>query len=230
MPGLTGRLSGLTFRLTGSLIRMNGHNMSRKERETEFRRRSIVEAAREVFSEKGFDGTTIDNVAAKSEFAKATLYKFFRTKEDLYMSVVENVFTEINEIAEGAMNEDLPVREKFALFIHRLITHFSDHADFFRLLMREVGRVNMAGWKGSPHALIHEKLNEILARELKRGIKNKEVRKIDTLRAGQVFNHMVYAYHMNNLFHEHDEKMKKEAVDFLITVFFDGIGTGAKKK
>ncbi len=202
----------------------------RKERETEFRRRTIVEAAREVFSEKGYDGTTIDNVAARSEFAKATLYKFFRTKEELYLSVVEDVFAEINGIAEKAMEEDLPVREKFGLFIHRLITHFSDHADFFRLLMREVGRVNMAGWKGSPHAMIHEQLNQILARELERGMKLKQVRKTDALRAAQVFNHMVYAYHMNNLFFEHDEKMKKEAVEFLVSVFFDGIGLGGKKK
>lgn len=204
--------------------------VSRKERELEFRRKTIVEAAREVFSEKGYDGTTIDNVAARSEFAKATLYKFFKTKEELYLSVVEDVFTEINGIAERAMQEDLPVREKFALFIRRLITHFSDHADFFRLLMREVGRVNMAGWKGSPHAAIHEQLNDILARELERGMKLKEVRKTDALRAAQVFNHMVYAYHMNNLFFEHDEKMKKEAVEFLVSVFFDGIGLGGKSK
>lgn len=202
----------------------------RKERETEFRRKTIVEAAREVFSEKGYNGTTIDNVAAKSEFAKATLYKFFKNKEELYLSVVEDVFREINDIAEKAMQEDLPVRDKFRLFIQRLITHFSDHADFFRLLMREIGRVNMAGWKGSPHAMIHEQLNEILARELERGMKLREIRKTDSLRAAQVFNHMVYAYHMNNLFFEHDEKMKKEAVDFLVTVFFDGIGVKGKTK
>ena len=209
---------------------MIGNMASRKEREMEFRRKAIVDAAREVFSENGYNGTTIDSVAAKSEFAKATLYKFFKTKEELYMSVVEDVFMEINEIAEGAMQESLPVREKFSLFVRRLITHFSNHADFFRLLMREMGRVNMAGWKGSPHALIHEKLNEILAAELDRGIKLKQVKKIDTLRAAQVFNHMVYAYHMNNLFHEHDEKMKNEAVDFLVTVLFDGIGSGDGRK
>ncbi len=201
-----------------------------KGREIEFRRKTIVDAAREVFSEKGYNGTTIDNVAERSEFAKATLYKFFRTKEELYMSVVEDVFKEINEIAEKAMAEDLPVRDKFALFIERLITHFSDHADFFRLLMREIGRVNMAGWKGSPHAMIHEQLNEILARELERGIKLKQIKKVDALRAGQVFNHMVYAYHMNNLFFEHDQKMKKDAVEFLVSVFFDGIGVKGKAK
>lgn len=203
---------------------------SRKEREREFRWEAIVEAAREVFSEKGYKGTTIDNVAERSQFAKATLYKFFKNKEELYLSVVEDVFREINEIAECAMAEDLPVRQKFALFIERLITHFYDHADFFRLLMREVGRVNMAGWKGSPHALIHEELNSILARELDRGIELEQVRPIDTLRAGQIFNHMVYAYHMNNLFFEHDEKMKKEAVEFLVSVFFDGIGMEGSSK
>lgn len=203
---------------------------TRKEREVEFRRKAIVEAAREVFSENGYDGTTIDAVAERSEFAKATLYKFFRTKEELYLSVVEDGFREINGIAEKAMQEDLPVREKFALFIERLITHFSDHADFFRLLMREIGRVNMAGWKGSPHAMIHEQLNGILARELERGIKLKQVRKIDAQRAGQVFNHMVYAYHLNNLFFEHDEKMKEDAVEFLVSVFFDGVGMKGRAK
>ncbi len=203
---------------------------NRKERESEFRRKAIVEAARQVFSEKGYNGTTVDNVATKSEFAKATLYKFFRNKEELYFSVVEDVFREINEIAEKAMQEPLPVREKFGLFVHTLITHFADHADFFRLLMREVGRINMAGWKGSQHAVIHERLNTILATELERGIKMKEIRKIDALRAAQVFNHMVYAYHMNNLFFEHDEKMKEGAVDFLVSVFFDGIGIGGKTK
>ena len=203
---------------------------TRKEREVEFRRKAIVEAAREVFSENGYDGTTIDAVAERSEFAKATLYKFFRTKEELYLSVVEDVFREINGIAENAMQEDLPVREKFALFIKRLITHFSDHADFFRLLMREIGRVNMAGWKGSPHAMIHEQLNGILARELERGMKLKQIRKIDAQRAGQVFNHMVYAYHLNNLFFEHDESMKKEAVEFLVSIFFDGVGLKGRAK
>lgn len=204
--------------------------VSRKERELEFRRKTIVEAARGAFSEKGYGGTTIDDVAARSEFAKATLYKFFRTKEELYLSVVEDVFTEINDIAEKALQEDLPVREKFSLFVRTLITRFSDHADFFRLLMREVGRVNMAGWKGSPHALIHEQLDVILAREIDRGIKLKQIRKTDPMRAAQVFSHMVYAYHLNNLFFEHDERMKEEAVEFLVSVFFDGIGLGGKTK
>jgi AcrR family transcriptional regulator len=203
---------------------------SRKQREAEFRRKVIIDAARQVFSEKGYAGTTIDSVAAKSEFAKATLYKLFKNKEELYMSVVEDVFREINEIAEKAMEEDTPTRNKFALFVQRLITHFSEHADFFRLLMREVGKINMAGWKGTPHAMIHEQLNGILANELYRAIKRKEIRKIDPFKAAQVFNHMVYAYHMNNLFHEHDEKMKNEAVEFLVSVFFDGIAYKGKAK
>ncbi len=203
---------------------------SRKQRETEFRKKAIVEAAREVFSERGYDGTTLDSVAEKSEFAKGTLYKFFRNKEELYLSVVEDVFREINDIAEKAMSEERAVRDKFALFIDRLITHFSDHADFFRLLMREVGRINMTEWRGSPHAMIHEKLNDILAQELEKGMKAKELRRLDPLKAAQVFNHMVYAYHMNNLFYEHDQKMRKQAVDFLISVFFDGIGAEGKTK
>lgn len=204
--------------------------LPRKERERELRKSLIIEAAREVFSEKGYKGTTIDDVAERAGLAKATLYTIFKNKEELYKSVLEAVFREINEIAEKAMQEKLPIREKFGLFVNRLINHFREHADFFRILMREIGKMNLDNWHGTPHAMIHEKLNKILAKELDRGRKEKEIRSIDTLRAAQIFNHMVYAYHMNDLFHEQDEKKKSDAVDFLVTVFFDGIATKRKTR
>ncbi|MGC8596060.1 MAG: TetR/AcrR family transcriptional regulator [Candidatus Kryptoniota bacterium] len=196
---------------------------SRRKREIEFRKKVIIEAAREVFSKKGYDGTTIDEVAEKAELAKATLYKFFPTKEELYLGVVEDVFREINEIARVSMNGGGTAREKFSMFVDRLVEHFMEHSDFLRLLMREFSKINTTGWKESQHYKIHMELNNILARELDVAVKNGEVRKVDTLRVAQVFNHMVYAYHLNNLFYEHDKKLKKKAVEFLVSIFFDGI-------
>jgi AcrR family transcriptional regulator len=198
---------------------------SRKQREKEFRKKVIVEAAREIFSKKGYDGTTIDEVAEKAELAKATLYKIFPTKEELYLGVVTEVFREINELASESMGGTGTAREKFSLFVKRLIDHFIDHADFLRLLMREFSKINTTGWKDSPHYAIHMELNKILARELDRAVKRKEIRKVDTFKVAQVFNHMVYAYHLNNLFYEHDEKLKQKAVEFLVSIFFDGISS-----
>lgn len=54
--------------------------MSESERT---RREAIVEAARRLFSEKGYAATTMDDVAAAAGVAKATLYRYVRSKDDL---------------------------------------------------------------------------------------------------------------------------------------------------
>lgn len=60
----------------------------RRARERQDRRRVIVEAAAEVFSERGMDGASMDAIADRAELGKATLYYYFSTKEDLHAAVI----------------------------------------------------------------------------------------------------------------------------------------------
>jgi TetR/AcrR family transcriptional regulator len=59
----------------------------RKEREKQLRREEIVTAAEKVFFSKGFDLSTMDDVAEEAELSKGTLYLYFKSKEDLHMAV-----------------------------------------------------------------------------------------------------------------------------------------------
>jgi len=61
--------------------------MNRKEKETNFKRNLIIEAAEKVFLKKGFDNTKMEDIAKKSEFSRQTLYAYFKNKEDLYTIV-----------------------------------------------------------------------------------------------------------------------------------------------
>ena len=56
----------------------------RKEREKLQRRLDIINAAEEIFFDKGFDNATMDDIAAKAELSKGTLYLYFNSKEELY--------------------------------------------------------------------------------------------------------------------------------------------------
>jgi AcrR family transcriptional regulator len=56
---------------------------SRHEREREFRRDFIAETAEALFLSKGFDGTTMDQLAAAAELSKSTLYACFQSKDEL---------------------------------------------------------------------------------------------------------------------------------------------------
>ena len=59
----------------------------RKEREKQLRREEIVLAAEKVFFSKGFDLSTMDDIAEEAELSKGTLYLYFKSKEDLHMAV-----------------------------------------------------------------------------------------------------------------------------------------------
>jgi AcrR family transcriptional regulator len=59
----------------------------RKEREKERRRQQIMVAAKRVFSEKGFNKATMEDIAQEAELSPGTLYLYFRNKEELYASL-----------------------------------------------------------------------------------------------------------------------------------------------
>lgn len=62
--------------------------VERREREKEQRRNDIVDAAERVFFERGVETATMEDVATEAELAKATLYLYFRSKDELYASIL----------------------------------------------------------------------------------------------------------------------------------------------
>lgn len=81
--------------------------LSRKERERQNRESEVLKAAESLFSTKGFDPTTMDEIAKSSEFTKRTVYQYFGSKENLFYAVilagVKDMFTYIDEgVAAGS--------------------------------------------------------------------------------------------------------------------------------
>ncbi|WP_245809340.1 TetR/AcrR family transcriptional regulator [Desulfamplus magnetovallimortis] len=70
----------------------NGDNYNmgiqeRKQREKEMRRKQIMEAAKKVFSAKGFSRATMEEIAGEAELSPGTLYLYFKNKEELHTSL-----------------------------------------------------------------------------------------------------------------------------------------------
>jgi AcrR family transcriptional regulator len=66
---------------------MNEFRNKRKELEYQLRREFIIEVAQKLFYEKGYENVTLNEVAKKADYTKATLYSYIKSKEDLYMEV-----------------------------------------------------------------------------------------------------------------------------------------------
>ena len=60
----------------------------RKKREKDRRGRDILEAAKKVFFAKGYLKATMDQIAVEAEISKPTIYQYFKTKDDLYFSLM----------------------------------------------------------------------------------------------------------------------------------------------
>jgi AcrR family transcriptional regulator len=59
----------------------------RRERQKHERERRIIAAARRLFDRKGYDGTSMENVAARAGLAVGTLYNYFPSKEELLFAI-----------------------------------------------------------------------------------------------------------------------------------------------
>src|SRR6516164_5476826 len=71
-------------------------------------RQNIIGAARALFAEKGYSGTTVDEIVAKAKTTKPMLYYYFGNKEGLFAAVLEDVYSGMREIENSLRVIDLP--------------------------------------------------------------------------------------------------------------------------
>lgn len=92
----------------------------RKAQERQARRRRIQEAARTVFAERGYAGASIELIARAAQLSVGAIYLYFRSKEDLYTSLIEDTLT-MFDVDMAQVREQVEVarrlRETWALLV-----------------------------------------------------------------------------------------------------------------
>ena len=84
----------------------------RKERERERRRQQIIVAAKRVFSDKGFNKATMEDIAQEAELSPGTLYLYFKNKEELYASLSLRILQYLKIRMEHVNAENLDPEKK----------------------------------------------------------------------------------------------------------------------
>jgi AcrR family transcriptional regulator len=85
----------------------------RKERERERRRQQIIIAAKRVFSAKGFNKATMEDIANEAELSPGTLYLYFKNKDELFASLSLRILQYMLIRLEHVNNEkDLKLEQK----------------------------------------------------------------------------------------------------------------------
>lgn len=101
------------------------------------RKAHIIQAAAEVFAEKGFSKTLVAEVASAADIGKGTIYEYFRSKDDLFFAVFEYYVDQSAGAAEmaltGAAEKD--ARGKLVVLNRALASWISAHRHIYSLSM-----------------------------------------------------------------------------------------------
>lgn len=110
----------------------------RKERERKLRKKTIMEAAQKIFLEKGFEHTTMDDIADEVELSKGALYFYFKSKSELCLSIlleslkmIHSEFKNISRSDQNGMEKIMNIFSKYAHF-HEVHPQFINAVINFR--------------------------------------------------------------------------------------------------
>ncbi|MBP2242961.1 AcrR family transcriptional regulator [Cytobacillus eiseniae] len=120
-------------------------------KKAEERRNEILDAADELFAQKGFDGTSTNDILNKVGIARGTLYHHFKSKEDIMDALIERYTVLLLGTAqEIAADKSIPVNER----IIRVVMSLN--------ISNENGKEIMEHIHKPQNALMHQKIQKVI--------------------------------------------------------------------
>ena len=105
--------------------------MNQYQKTTEKKKQAIIQAALQLFKEKGFKETSIKSIAEVAEVSPVSIYNYFGGKDNLVALCVNDLFEEITQQAEDILNSNLDFKTKldhaFALCQEKMSQQISDY-------------------------------------------------------------------------------------------------------
>jgi AcrR family transcriptional regulator len=111
--------------------RSTRHRMTAAER-----RDQLIEIARGLFAERGFDGTSVEEISSRAEVSKPVVYEHFGGKEGLYAVVVDREVRQLLDMMRDALTGGHP-RELLEQAALALLDYIDSSSDGFRILVRD---------------------------------------------------------------------------------------------
>jgi len=100
------------------------------------RREQLLDVGRKLFAERGYEATSIEEIASRAQVSKPVVYAHFGGKEGLYAVVVDREMRALLDRVTGALTGGHP-RELLEQAALALLTYIEEQTDGFRILVRD---------------------------------------------------------------------------------------------
>ena len=130
------------------------------------RREQLIEISRGLFAERGYDGTSIEEIASRAEVSKPVVYEHFGGKEGLYAVVVDREVRGLLTMMQNSLTGGHP-RELLEQAAFTLLDYVEQSSDGFRILVRDSPVGSASGSFVSIISDIATRVEHILVAEFK---------------------------------------------------------------
>lgn len=136
--------------------------------------RGILEAAKQSFTTFGYKATTIDQITRLAGVGKGTLYLFFKNKEELFQSILDQEITQLKAIAKEA----LAVEESLEQRLYRALLRIFDYRQDHQFLLKMTQEVREMGTPAAKEATrqIENAIVSFIKGEIEQGIESGEIK------------------------------------------------------
>nr|WP_285703907.1 TetR family transcriptional regulator [Microtetraspora sp. NBRC 16547] len=146
--------------------RVNDSSRSRRRMTGAERREQLIQIGRALFAEKGFDGTSVEEIAASAKVSKPVVYEHFGGKEGIYAVVIDREMQRLLTLVTQALSAShaLAKLERAAL---ALLQYIEESSEGFRILVRDSHAASGTGTFASLISDIASQVEDVLADEFK---------------------------------------------------------------
>jgi len=208
----------------GSIAMMQGTGLTKRLKATE-RKAVILAVAKVLFSDKGYHGVSVDEIARRVGVSPAILYRHFPSKEALYEEVLNQIACKRESYVEAVVQSDGSFSELLRMITRRYVESVSRDPDYLRMELQSALEGNEATrqffenrWRPFTDYI------EVTIRELQ---PTGAVQHTDGRIAALMFQGMLReALYAKCIFQtpRYQELELNELTDYLVTLFFRAIG------
>ena len=187
------------------------------EEELDRRRHEIFDASVHLFLDKGFNETSLREIAQAAGIGKSTLYDYFKSKDEILVSYFENEIQKITERAQEIVSQELDISEKLRQIMQKHLEYLVDNKNFY-LKLTIASQALSLGSQQRIQAKRHA-YQDMLRELIEDGIRRDELRPINPLLAARsVFNLLATA-----VFTSRPTGTPEEMLEDALDIFFNGI-------
>ena len=154
--------------------------MARRKKEPQsIHRKNISMAAEQLFVKKGIENTSMNDIAKEAGYSKATLYVYFKNKEELISVLVLESMQKLHDYIRLALEENSSTKERYKRICDGLVKYQEEYPFYFKIVLETIN-IDFETTHFLPEEketfAIGEKINEILIDFIEKGMKQGEIR------------------------------------------------------